>query len=289
MVGSDRVSVADLVGKGGEGEVYALQGRSSQVVKIYNSSLRQKREDKVRAMIREHLASSTELVAYPTEVATGLRGEFVGFVMNRVSGYRPVHELYSPKSRQRHFPKADYRFLVHTASNVARAVGTVHQTGCVIGDLNHSGVLVAKNGTVTLIDADSFQFSLNGTIYPCEVGVPEFTPPELHGSNLANVERTVAHDNFGLAVAVFHLLFMGRHPYAGIFNGPDLQMAEAIAQNRFAFSLARQNETRTKPPPGTLGLNIFPDPVIDAFERAFGTRPEARPDASEWISVARQS
>jgi DNA-binding helix-hairpin-helix protein with protein kinase domain len=67
---------------------------------------------------------------------------------------------------------------------------------------------------------------------------------------LTSVQRTIEHDNFGLAVAIFHLLFMGRHPYAGRYNGPDISMGDAIAQNRFAFSLTRQATTKTTAPPG---------------------------------------
>jgi DNA-binding helix-hairpin-helix protein with protein kinase domain len=283
VIGKDRGSVADLIGKGGEGEVYAIKGRSGLAVKIYNTRLRAKREDKVRAMVGEGLAVKTDLIAYPGDVVTDPSGNFLGFVMRLVSGYRPLHELYSPKSRQRHFPKAAYRFIVHAALNVARAVGKVHQTGCIIGDLNHSGVLVAQDATVALIDADSFQFSLNGKSYPCVVGVPDFTPPELHGKNLASIQRTIEHDNFGLAVALFHLLFMGRHPYAGRYNGPDISMGDAIAQNRFAYSLTRQAETQTTPPPGSLTLDMFPDVISRAFETAFGLSPGARPTALDWI------
>ncbi|MEQ9530323.1 MAG: hypothetical protein RLN59_00280, partial [Haliea sp.] len=283
VIGKDRVSVAELIGKGGEGEVYAIKGRSGLAVKIYNTSLRAKREGKVRTMVDEGLAVKTALVAYPGDVVTDRRGNFLGFVMRLVSGYRPLHELYSPKSRQCHFQKADYRFIVHAALNVARVVGKVHQTGCIIGDLNHSGVLVAQDSTVALIDADSFQFSLNGKLYPCAVGVPDFTPPELHGKNLASVQRTIEHDNFGLAVAIFHLLFMGRHPYAGRYNGPDISMGDAIAQNRFAFSLTRQAVTQTTPPPGSLTLDMFPDVISRVFERAFGLSPGARPTALDWI------
>lgn len=286
VLGKDRVSVAELIGKGAEGEVYAIKNRSDLAVKIYNTKERRaEREDKVRAMVGEGLAVKTDLVAYPYEVATDPRGNFVGFVMRLMPGYRSLHELYSPKSRQRHFPQADYRFIVHAALNVARAVGTVHHTGCVIGDLNHSGVLVAQNATVSLVDADSFQFSLNGKSYPCAVGVPDFTPPELHGKTLASVQRTIEHDSFGLAVSIFHLLFMGRHPYAGRYNGPDISMGDAIAQNRFAFSLIRQTETQATPPPGSPTLDMFPDVVIHAFEKAFGLVPGARPTALDWIHV----
>ena len=145
VVGTERVPVGRLIGKGGEGQVFALNGRSGAAVKIYDPRWRVQREEKVRAMVHGGFAARAEFVAYPREVVSNRCGEFLGFVMRLVSGYRPIHELYSPKSRQRHFPKADYRFIVRAALNVARAVGKVHETGCLIGDLNHSGILVSQD------------------------------------------------------------------------------------------------------------------------------------------------
>lgn len=276
------------IGKGGEGEVFALQSRPDSAVKIYKDALRSQREPKVRAMVEGRLATTTDLVAFPVEVVTDLRGVFLGFSMRLVKGYQPIHELYSPKSRKQYFPKADYRFLVRTALNVSRAVGKVHQAGCVIGDLNHSGVLVAHDATVSVIDADSFQFAHEGRAYACVVGVPDFTPPELQGRSLASVTRTAAHDHFGLAVAIFNLLAMGKHPYAGRFAGGDLSIAEAIAQNRFAYSSSRKNETRTAPPPGAVSLQDFPTSISQAFEAAFGLEPAMRPDATQWVAVLKE-
>ncbi|PTQ70316.1 helix-hairpin-helix domain-containing protein [Pseudomonas sp. GV071] len=273
------------LGKGGEGDVYALAGRPDRAVKIYKAELRTSRESKVRAMVEGRLAESTGLVAFPFDVVTDPSGVFAGFSMRLVAGYRPLHELYSPKSRKIHFPKADYRFLVRVAQNVARAVATVHQAGCIIGDLNHSGVLVGQDATVALIDADSFQFSLKGHLYPCVVGTEDFTPPELHGISLSTVKRTQAHDNFGLAVAIFQLLVMGKHPYAGRFNGPDLSLGQSIAQNRFAFSVKRRDETRTTPPPGSVLLEDLPPSIANAFETAFGLNAVSRPDPAAWVGL----
>ncbi|WP_316201375.1 MULTISPECIES: protein kinase domain-containing protein [unclassified Bradyrhizobium] len=284
-IGGKTYRLGKLVGKGGEGEVFLVEDLPDHAVKIYKEALRESREPKVRAMVNGALSASTDLVAFPSEIITDPSGRFTGFTMRLVKSFWPMHELYGPKSRKIRFPKADYRHLVRAALNVARAVATVHQTGCVIGDFNHSGVLISQGATVALIDADSFQFAVNGRSYPCVVGVPDFTPPELQGRDLKTVTRTKAQDHFGLAVAIFQLLAMGKHPYAGTFEGGDLTMSEAIVQNRFAFSITRRTQTRTKPPPGSLLLSDFPSPIAEAFEAAFGLEPSARPDAASWISL----
>lgn len=282
-IAGQSLSLGKRLGKGGEGEVFAHSADPSLAVKIYKEALRQQRHPKVAAMIQSGLASRTQLVAFPIGLATDKRGKFLGFSMRLVKGYRPLHELYSPKDRKKHFAKADYRFLIRTAANIARAVETVHQANCVVGDFNHSGVLVAPDATVSLIDADSFQFAADGKLYPCLVGVPDFTPPELHGVNLAQTRRSKEHDRFGLAVAIFHLLAMGKHPYAGVYAGKDLSMSEAIEQHRFAYSEKRRNETKTSPPPGAVTLGVFPEYIAHAFEAAFGREAARRPTALDWV------
>ena len=276
------------IGAGGEGDVYFVDGRANEAVKLYKDGLRDQREAKVRAMVSGRLSERTSLVAFPLEVATDSSGRFAGFAMRLVSACRPIHELYGPKSRKIQFPKADYRFLVRAAQNVARAVAAVHEIDCIIGDFNHSGVLVSTNATIALIDADSFQFRSGNQLFRCIVGTEDFTPPELHGAKLGEVERTKAHDHFGLAVAIFQLLAMGRHPYAGRCPDADLSLGESIAQNRFAFSVARRDQTRTTPPPGSIRLEDFPPPIAQAFEAAFGLHPDNRPTAAQWVAMLQQ-
>lgn len=74
----------------------------------------------------------------------------------------------------------DYRFLVRSAANVAVAVAKVHEAGAVVGDINHSGILVSDKATAALIDADSFQF---GERHLCRVGVPEYILLEQNMTN----------------------------------------------------------------------------------------------------------
>ena len=283
IIGTEKISLGKKLGGGNEGDVYRLVGRPNLAVKVYKEGNRRSREEKIRSMVSAGLGQKTKLVAFPLDVAKSLTGEFLGFSMRLMSG-RQLHELYTPKSRLLQFPNSDYRFLIRVALNVARAAGTVHNLKrCVIGDLNQNSILVAGDATVVLIDADSFQFSASKKTFRCVVGVPDFTPPELHGKRFEHVKRTIAHDNFALAVAIFYLLFMGHHPYAGR-GGPDT-LGEAIAQNRFAYSIERKAETKTTPPLRTLTLDQFPKLISRRFEEAFGLTPAKRPDARAWMEA----
>ncbi len=283
LLNGSNIVLGKRIGRGGEGEVYLVEGDSSTAVKIYTGSSNPEREAKVKAMVQNGLAKKSTLVAFPKEILKTKSGDFAGFAMTVINGHRALHEVYGTKSRKMHYPKADFRFLIRAATNVARAVAQVHQSPCVIGDINHSGILVSEDATVAIIDADSFQLEDAGHRYSCLVGVPEFTPPELQGKNLKGVVRTKAHDHFGLAVAIFQMLFMGRHPYSGRNVGADLPLEDMIAGNIFPYSRIRK--TNASPPAHTANLADMPNDVADAFERAFGLDPSQRPTAAEWVNV----
>ena len=275
-IGGKPTKVGKLIGKGGEGAVFALG--DDRAVKIY-AIPDARREAKITAMIKAGLAHGSDLIAFPSAVARQNNGSFAGFAMRKVQGYTSLHDLYAPGSRKIHFPKADYRFTIRAAANIARAIAKVHELGVVIGDINHSGILISDQAMAALIDADSFQF---GPSHLCRVGVAEYTPPELQGQRLERVIRTRNHDAFGLAVVIFQLLFMGRHPLLGRYSGGEMPLERAIAENRFAYSLSRQ--VGMTPPPGACQLSDFPLYIGQAFEAAFAPSATARPTASQWAT-----
>jgi DNA-binding helix-hairpin-helix protein with protein kinase domain/uncharacterized protein YgiM (DUF1202 family) len=276
------VSLGDRIGRGGEGEVYALANDKALAVKIYSGSGGADRRDKINAMVSAKLSDRTPLVAFPTHTVQKRNGEFAGFIMRKVNGHRPLFELYAPGARKSNFPHANYPFLVQTALNFANAVGAVHAAGCVIGDINHSGILIAENAIVSLIDADSFQLVDGTRRYLCRVGVPDYTPPELQGMKLNSVVRTPNHDNFGVAIVIFQLLFMGRHPFSGSYQRGEMPIEKAIGEHRFAYGILRN--VGMKPPPAAPLLKHFPPQLGAAFEAAFG--PGAlRPEPRHWITL----
>ena len=293
VLGNERARLGERLGGGNDGDVFGLKGDPTRAVKIYKHNKGQTRAEKIRAVVSANLRQQNSLIAFPLQVATSNSGAFLGFSMRLMSDRREIQQLYNPKSRLHHYPEVDYRYLVRVAQNVARAVGTVQSfkgngsqsVACVIGDLNHSGLLVANDATVALINADRFQYTINDKIYPQVSCMPEFMPPELHKNRFKNTLLTHMHTNFGLAVIIFHLLFMGRHPYAGRYTGPIVPLGEAIARNQFAYSVTKQYETKTAPPLGALSLRFFPDTISNNFEKAFGLAFDKRPSPADWISA----
>lgn len=280
------VALGSVVGKGGEGVVWEIAGGSQFVAKIYERAPEAEKVAKLRSMILSAEPSLLAVAAWPTDLIVDQRNIPRGFAMPRVVSRKNVHELYSPKSRAEEFPEVDFRFLVHVGKNMARAIELVHSKGHVIGDINHGSILVSRDGTVSLIDCDSFQIVGNGRTYTCDVGVPLFTPPELHGVSFRGLPRTPNHDAFGLSVLLFQLLFLGRHPFAGRFLGADdMSIERAIAEFRFAYG-PRRRAFQMESPPHTLPLESMGADVAGLFEESFGPGgPARRPTPIEWISA----
>lgn len=277
------VELGQLIGRGGEGSVYELRQSPHRAVKIYQRPLDPLRIEKLRAMPKLANSELLAIAAWPEEVVLNEKGDVVGFIMPRIDAAKDIHELYSPKSRLTMFPKADFRFVVHVAANIARAFAVVHQFNHVIGDVNHGSILICGNGTVRLIDCDSFQINDGQRTLPCVVGSPLFAPPEMQNRPFDTTPRKEEHDRFGLAVLLFQLLFMGRHPFAGRFRGQgEMPIEKAIAEKRFPYGPDAHSVLMERPP-GTLPLDVMGPVVKSLFQNAFSH--SNRPSAAEWVDA----
>lgn len=271
------------IGRGGEGSVFEIDGDAESVAKIYHEAPDADRADKLRWMSSLDDPQLRKVSAWIGDVLLDRPdGDVVGFIMPRV-GAKEIHELYSLKSRRVHFPQATWQFLVHTATNVARAFHNLHRNGHVMGDVNHGNCVVLPDGTVKLIDCDSYSVLREDRRYRCEIGVATHLAPELQGLDLGETERLPQHDNFGLAVIIFQLLFLGRHPFSGMFLGDeDKSLEDCIRERRFAYA-ENAELLSVKQPPGTLSLSALTPRLAAMFERAFLT--DDRPEPREWIEA----
>lgn len=264
-----------VVASGGEGTVYRVG--THLAVKFYHRPLDPQKRLKLLMQAQMHRPSLAAVSTWPIDVVFDANRNIIGYVMPLVRGGVPIGNLFSPAERKRLYPLATYAHLLAITANLARAVTAIHNAQIVIGDFNAQNVLVLADYTVRLIDCDSYQIKA----YLCPVGVEAFTAPELFKKNLNVEPRTNTSDDFALAVIIFQLLVMGRHPFAGSMQ-PTL--GDAMKKGDYLFRKRWRGKSPITTQFGLGTYSLFPKPVEELFLRAFVPKRVAkRPTALEWM------
>jgi DNA-binding helix-hairpin-helix protein with protein kinase domain len=281
---------------GGEAAIHRITRRRDLVAKIYHPGKAPPKR-KLDLMLANPPADPTVSVghtsiAWPTSILQDKKGVPVGYTMKCISGATTLFSVYNTSARKSVSPHFGWNYLHRTALNLASALTAIHAKGYIVGDLNESNVLVQLHGHacfVTIIDTASFQIpNPNGPLFLCEVGRPEYTPPELQTRDFSQVKRLEVHDIFSLAVLVYQLLMAGVHPFAGQGEPPDL--GERIWRGYFPHSIGKG--VKVKPPPTCPSFGCLSPSLRESFLRAFDARtfrPAQRPPASEWMRALRDA
>ena len=218
------VVLGSEIARGGEGRVHEVPSRPGKLAKVWNDPS-PTRVGKIAVLLSRSIGlpigANRIAIAWPEDVLQDENGQVVGFLMPRAPD--SYHELvrYCSRAarseleaeRRRAYTRLE---LLNIARNVAEVFRWVHGQRCLVGDVNHTNLLVDRDtGSVFMIDVDSFQVTDDwaGSTYRCGVGKDDFTPPHLLNRQLGNVDRTPDDDGFGLAVLVFEILMDGVHPY----------------------------------------------------------------------------
>jgi len=189
--------------------------------------------------------------------------------------------------RRKYKLETNWYFLHVVARNIAAIIQAIHLKGYVLGDIKLENILVNNRALPTIIDTDSFQVSdpYSGKIYRCLVGSEGFTPAELIGVNIADVDQTEVHDRFRLGVVIYYLLFSGP-PFRGLWQGggDSLEQSELIRRGLWPFS----GDKLLVPSNTTIPLNILHPDLHALFLRCFNEGhkfPHRRPTAKEWCDT----
>lgn len=286
----DVISLLPSFSRGGEGSIHPIANEPGLVAKVFTQPSPE-RAEKLRAMIDNPpvLGSNTPvLLAWPLDRLLTASGECVGYVMPYAKDKETLSTVYLADTR----PKwADYRFLLSTAKNVAIAVSALHRHGYVVGDIKESNILVGPDASVALVDTDSVQVrTTTQEVFRCEVGTPEFTPPELiqAGQAFRDFDRYQHHDAFGLAVLIFLLLMDGNHPFDTWYLGPGTRPSkqERIAQGLWPYSKMcspHYRPRREAPPIESLSPEIQ-RLMRECFESGH-KNPVCRPTPDDWCKA----
>src|ERR1700733_55254 len=131
------ISLGSKIASGGEGAVYEIERQLAFVAKVYHPAHlpNAQKSAKLLAMVRSPTEPIKKMAAWPVDVLHSEQDRKVlGFLMPKLTGFKEMHNLYTPKSRLAEFPHADCQFLIHAARNTALAVAAVHDAGHVVGD-----------------------------------------------------------------------------------------------------------------------------------------------------------
>lgn len=280
----EQYNIGRELGRGGEGQVFDVTNHANLVFKKYNEPPGRQQLEKLQQMVAMLQPAIEAYAAWPRDIVLNEQGNPCGFVMRKLTGFVPLHMIFSPMDRKKMFPDKGYNFLIHVARNLATAFHKLHEAGLIVGDVNEGNILISATGLVSFIDCDSFQLKGPSNYFYCEVGVPRYTPPELlQLGSFESVVRTVNTDSFSMAVLLFQLLFLGRHPFAGRNNTKkDIDEETAIRAHEFAYSL---NNTKKKltPPKDSFDIGGLSYDVVANFHRAF--EEDARPTPADWVKA----
>jgi len=297
------VYIGNLLHRGGEGAIYEAND-SSWVAKIYHPGKNtQDRLNKIRIMLQNPPDNPTKSLGHPSftwpvAILYGSQKSFVGYLMPRIRNMHTIFRLINPGEREKkpEFRNFTFKEKVRVASNLCGVFHSLHQKGYVIADVNESNVLVNAQGLITIIDTDSFQVvdPTSGYVYPCPVGKPEYTPPEILRELIVNrrrfedIDQEPFHDNFGLAVLIFQLLMEGWHPFTGTPPSSyphNISVEDKIMQRIFPYDERVQAAKGWRPPRYAPPYEVVGPELKELFYRTFvesAHEPTLRPSAYDF-------
>lgn len=216
----ETVQLAPALAQGGEACVHPVPMYANAVVKMYHDHVLDKRGVALRAKV-EAMSGEPQFqrlkahpyLGWPWFSVFDEQGRWRGYAMRKAQGVR-LNILAHSMAYRDHFGSLDRPTQVDYLLTLFEIIEQLHNSSVYIGDYNPANFL-CEPGTalVSLIDCDSWQIKVNGRAFHCPVAAADMLPPELHNQNLDRVERSIESERFSLAILLFKVLMLGRHPF----------------------------------------------------------------------------
>ena len=301
------------LGLGREGSVYRIVGEPL-VAKVYHNPTPETAR-KIEAMaailsvLYERKKPLLLQLAWPFEAlyerADGLW--FKGFLMYEVpEGYVSI-DAVSQFPANPAAPSMTERQKIKMLINLCNVTAELHDIGITLGDWNPRNFLVGEQGSLMLLDTDSYGFTLSDVSYQTTCAAPGYIAPEvlklMETTCVSDFESLAAAtnapvftpqtDDFGLAVHIFKMLNRGVHPYSGdldldFYDLDDDDIPPAPSLNtciRSGQSPFIGTSIGYAIPDYALRLDDFGGLMGEAFRRSLFGKPEERLDARTWARL----
>lgn len=294
----DSYTITSVVGSGGQGTVWKVNGDSRIVVKtLTDSETRQIICDeetydvyskKIRSLIALSVLEDIQNVSVPIAM---LKRPMCGYVMRfmegmeQISRQRTNEKNYISKAETNPSLKKKYKVM----RNIADTVRKLHNSGLVYCDFSANNVFLSKGASdyeAWLIDPDNLSYASKNKncIFTMGYGAPEV---------YAGHRNTIYSDMFSVAVVWFEYL-TGSKP----FTRKEVVDTE-IEEDDFVSLSALENpvennevymyEDESAEKNGSPAEHVFTDKVYELFMRTFSKsgreNPHSRPSANEWYAA----
>ncbi len=265
-----RLSPKDILGTGGEAQVFSWQDKAVKIFHKPESSWDKNQLALWQMMQRIKLEKLKRFpqnlpsnVIAPSALAKNANGEIIGYVMPKISGAEAVYMLSQKNFRQGAINNSE---ILEIFYDLGQAVIGLHGRSVIIGDFNDLNVLF-KDKKSYLIDADSMQFAG----LPCVVATERFLDPLLFGQDFSSRPVfTCESDYYAFAVMLFQsLLYV--HPYGGVHK-------DFKTMFRRAESAISVFNDQVRYPKAAIHYKVLPDELLDYFQRLFDKKQRIKLD-----------
>jgi serine/threonine protein kinase/rRNA-processing protein FCF1 len=256
-----RIFLGQKLNEGGEGVIYEIQN-SVFVCKIYhNRDLTSGRQRKIEKLLERNIRD--ESICYPRSAVYDSTGTFRGVTMPKADSQSKSlgHSLFHSSFVKTH-PQWNRKDSVRLALTILRKIESLHFLNILIGDINPLNILVKDAKNVYFVDCDSYQ--VEG--FPCPVGTPEFTAPEIQGTKFNTFLRNKEHELFAIAVLLFKIFMPGKKPYACV-GGEGV--TENIKNGHFPYPLGERHAVRIPEGPCKYAWSHLSFRIKKAFNQCF--------------------
>ena len=194
---------------GGEGYIYEYNGK---IIKTFKPHIDlSAKERKVNALMK---ASLPKAVITPIDSVMDMRGRFIGYCMEKVSG-----EEFKRLSNRKFVTANNIttKDILGLLVKVKSVLAEIHKKNIYVGDLNDQNILFDTAGSIYFIDCDSWVVGND----KCTVAMDLFKDPKLQADNF-NADT----DNYAFMVLAWKCLTRV-HPFGGTIE-PDISIMERM-------------------------------------------------------------
>jgi DNA-binding helix-hairpin-helix protein with protein kinase domain len=280
-----RYELVELLGRGGQGAVYAVKGGRLAVKLVAGCG--QKHRERMRNQLTHvrRLPVGALSLAKPLEM---LRPPHTGYVMELLTGMAPIKRLLAPPkgegpSVEWYLRSGGLRRRLLVLGRAAHVLAQLHGKGLAYSDPSPANIFISDDPSfaeVWFIDTDNLRYeSAPGSL--AGVYTPGYGAPELVQGRSGVTTLTDVH---AFAIIAFQALALA-HPFIGdLVNDGEPELEEQAFAGMLPW-IDDAEDDRNRASFGVPREWVLSARLAEAFQRTFGAgrlTPSDRPGAAEW-------